>query len=247
MENEEALRKAAQDGDDLLVKKFLAMGVPQTGNEMGETPLLLATSCYITEPKFVNVVRSLLNAGAKINEQNQDGNAAIHNAAFRGSLEIVELLLDNGADIELEGELGMVPLGLAATKRNHAIVNILVKRLVDENKFSRKQVEWMHNVENKTQQLNVYRALQSIFQQTEALKSLIDFGAVDAIHQGLKRYRESSILSSGLQLLGQCVKIPEGAEAARKADTKNILAQVCKDHASDAIIQHLANEVTSEL
>ena len=35
----------------------------------------------------------------------------------------------------------MVPLGLAATKKHHAVVNALVKKLNEDKKFSPKQVE----------------------------------------------------------------------------------------------------------
>lgn len=35
----------------------------------------------------------------------------------------------------------MVALGVAATKKHHAVVNILVRKLVEDKKFSKKQVE----------------------------------------------------------------------------------------------------------
>ena len=39
----------------------------------------------------------------------QDGNNAVHNAAANGNLEIMELLLEYNADLEMEGEVGIIP------------------------------------------------------------------------------------------------------------------------------------------
>ena len=39
----------------------------------------------------------------------QDGNNAVHNAAANGNLEIMELLLEYNADLEMEGEVRIIP------------------------------------------------------------------------------------------------------------------------------------------
>lgn len=36
----------------------------------GDTPLHLATSCYLTQPEYVEVVRELLENGADVNGKN---------------------------------------------------------------------------------------------------------------------------------------------------------------------------------
>lgn len=43
----------------------------------GDTPLLLATACYLTQPQFVEVVRSLLDHGADVNHKNKVSTARL--------------------------------------------------------------------------------------------------------------------------------------------------------------------------
>ena len=40
-------------------------------SKAGETPLFLATTSYVTEPKYVEVVRELLEDGADVNAANK--------------------------------------------------------------------------------------------------------------------------------------------------------------------------------
>lgn len=246
-DKEAALREAACKGDAATITQLLGEGVAQKGDEAGDTPLLLATSCYLTQPKYVEVVRELLDYGADVNGKNADGNAAIHNTAANGHLEIMELLLENGADFELEGELRMVPLGLAATKKHHAVVNCLVKKLVEDKKFSPKQVEWMNNAENEIQQLHIYRALTAIFVERVALIGLVQFGVIDAIIKGMKKFTKISIQTSALQLLSSAIAIKEGLEAAKTSNVKQAVIDACKEHSGDAVVTHLMNEVIKNL
>ncbi|XP_066931717.1 uncharacterized protein [Clytia hemisphaerica] len=293
-EKEEELRKAANSGNVVIVNQLLEEGVAQTADEAGDTPLLLATSNYFTQPEYVEVVRSLLDYKGDINHKNKFGNAAIHNTASNGHLEICELLLDNGANYETEGEMGIVPLGIAATKKHHAVVNCLIKRLVEEKKFSSKQVEvcffftvffvffiqnsthsvqklipleshvlclhvrenlqiapWMSNAENNMQQMHIYRALTGIFADKVALAGLVNFGVIQSIVKGMKKYQKISIQTSALQLLITILSTNEGLEKAKsETSLKSDLNEACKDFASDAsddVVSHLLNEVLNKL
>jgi len=246
-EGEVALRTAAKEGDNVAITKLLGEGVKQTVDEYGDTPLLLATSNYITEPKFVETVRSLLDADADVNTKNKDGNAAVHNAASNGNLEIMELLLEYGADLEMEGELKMVPLGLAATKKHHAVVNLLVKRLVEEKKFSNKQVEWMNTAETESQQQSIYRALTSIFHEKSVVQELLKFGIIDAILRGMKKFSKKSIQTSALQLLKQVISLEEGVVIAKKSNVKEVSIEACKQYSGDPVVEHLLHNVVSSL
>jgi len=247
-EKEAELRKAANSGNMELVNQLLEEGVAQTADEAGDTPLLLATSNYFTQPEYVEVVRSLLDYKGDVNHKNKFGNAAIHNTASNGHLEICELLLDNGANYETEGEMGIVPLGIAATKKHHAVVNCLIKRLVEEKKFSSKQVEWMNNAENNMQQMHIYRALTGIFADKVALAGLVNFGVIQTIVKGMKKYQKISIQTSGLQLLITILSTNEGLEKAKsETSLKNDLTEACKDFASDDVVSHLLNEVLNKL
>ena len=90
----------------------------------GTTPLMAAAglgpSTYTpTEPRGLRstggeeAVRVLLAAGADINQVNEADFTALHGAAFRGLNEIVELLVEHGADIDARDFRGRTPFRLA--------------------------------------------------------------------------------------------------------------------------------------
>ena len=90
----------------------------------GTTPLMaaagLGAATYTPrEPRGLRseggeeAVRVLLAAGADINRVNEADFTALHGAAFRGLNEIVELLVENGADIDARDFRGRTPFRLA--------------------------------------------------------------------------------------------------------------------------------------
>lgn len=62
-------------------------------------------------------------ANKKINNKNQFGDAALH--SFAGSKNMVDLLLDKGADPNIKNSEGKTPIILAATKKRLSSVKIL--------------------------------------------------------------------------------------------------------------------------
>ena len=60
------------------------------------------------------VVKALLEFGADPNAATEDGETALHIAAFAGCDECVQPLLDAGANVEARTELGKTPLMNAA-------------------------------------------------------------------------------------------------------------------------------------
>ena len=90
----------------------------------GTTPLMaaagLGAATYtpreprgIRAPAGEEAVKVLLAAGADINRVNEADFTALHGAAFRGLNEIVELLVENGADIDARDFRGRTPYRLA--------------------------------------------------------------------------------------------------------------------------------------
>ena len=90
-------------GDLNVIKQHIAAGSNLDEKEptVGSSPLISAAVFGKTE-----VARMLIEAGADVNLQNNDGSTALHTAAFLCRLEIVELLLDNGIDKELVNNFG---------------------------------------------------------------------------------------------------------------------------------------------
>src|SRR5437763_9378021 len=56
---------------------------------------------------------------------------ALHKAAFNGHMEIMELLMEGGADTKAESSFRSTVLHLAAQKSHDAVVRLLVEEEVD--------------------------------------------------------------------------------------------------------------------
>jgi ankyrin repeat protein len=90
----------------------------------GTTPLMVAAglgrSTYTPQqrrgrrsPGAEEAVKLLLRAGARIDVVNEADYTALHGAAFRGLNEVVELLVDSGADINARDFKGRTPYRIA--------------------------------------------------------------------------------------------------------------------------------------
>jgi len=77
--------------------------------ESGSTPLTLAAFLGRGD-----LVRRLLEAGARVDGRNADGSTALHGACVGGRAESLELLLERGASLEVTDERGSTPLHAAA-------------------------------------------------------------------------------------------------------------------------------------
>ena len=84
-------------------------------------PLLLAAW-----RSFPRIAEDLIQRGAEVNAINgYDGNTALHYAAMKGSRELVELLLANGADPTVKNKAGLTPADEAEKAGNKDIADIL--------------------------------------------------------------------------------------------------------------------------
>ncbi|KAM0900673.1 hypothetical protein ACQ4PT_020500 [Festuca glaucescens] len=78
--------------------------------------------------------RFLLDHGADLHQENEEGITVIHLAAMKGKSEIVKLLLSRGADVDAKSEEG-TPLHLAAVKGHESTVEVLLEHHADINKL----------------------------------------------------------------------------------------------------------------
>lgn len=108
-----------------VVDRLLTAGAdPKSrGGTMGTTALIIAVSAASREPGYETIVKSLLDKGAPLNDQQEsfEQNSALHAAAAAGHLEIVRMLLAAGADVALKNRFEKTPLDLA-TEHDHAPV-----------------------------------------------------------------------------------------------------------------------------
>lgn len=95
MGNMEAVRRHIAAGSDLNVKE----------PSMDSTPLISASVFGKTE-----VAIALIEAGADVNLQNNEGSTALTSAAFLCRTEIVKMLLEHGADKSIRTNAGSTAL-----------------------------------------------------------------------------------------------------------------------------------------
>lgn len=103
--------RAAQSGDLVLMKLLLEQGAdPKINTDDGVTPLMVASGIgwvegvtYEWSPKqTLETVKMLLDLGADVNAQDKvDGRTALMGAAHKGRNDVIELLVQHGADLSL--------------------------------------------------------------------------------------------------------------------------------------------------
>ena len=89
----------------------------------GSTPLLWALEGH--NFKDGSFIRLLLERGADINAQYEDGWTSLHVASFNGALEVVRLLLEHGADMEVKNNVSKTALQVAANRGREKVVELL--------------------------------------------------------------------------------------------------------------------------
>lgn len=99
----------------------------ESADDRGRTPLILAAR----EMAGPEVVRTLLDLGARIDAADRSGDTALSLAAWRGSSEVVSLLLARGAAFPASGPSGRQLLGRAVSKGLPELFARLVEKGVD--------------------------------------------------------------------------------------------------------------------
>jgi hypothetical protein len=89
------------------VKQHIAVGSDLNEKDPfgGSSPLI--TAAIFDKPEMAKL---LIDAGADINFQNNDGSTALISAAFFGRPEIVQMLLEKGADKTIKNKYGTTAL-----------------------------------------------------------------------------------------------------------------------------------------
>lgn len=126
------LHGAAAAGSLPAVELLLDLGAePDVIDAGGHTPLYcVANECK--EAGSANVVRALIRAGARVNARDGVKHCtALHMAARRGNVEIAEVLLECGADIEARDSLGDTPLRRSVNCGQTRVAALLLSRGAD--------------------------------------------------------------------------------------------------------------------
>ena len=90
----------------------------------------------IEENDLAQVKFALRHHRAKINEQDAQGVTVLQRSCFRGKLEIVRLLVENGAELEVRDEQGWTCLHYAANGGHVDVVSFLLNSFADVTAMS---------------------------------------------------------------------------------------------------------------
>ena len=139
-DNWTSLHWAAFQGKVEVVRALLDHGAnAKLETKGGETALhLVARGKYDSEEHGVGVAQLLLEQGVDVHVQSKIYGTALHCAAIGGRFNIVQLLLDRGANPRAENEQGRTPLhsvsrGKESREHGVRIARLLLERGVDVN------------------------------------------------------------------------------------------------------------------
>ena len=91
----------------------------------------LITSIYLNDIK--NIKEALENGADVYFQDEQSGMSPLHVAILQNNRDIVELLLEKGADVNLQNNSGDTPLHFAIAGENVELCNLLLNAGADVN------------------------------------------------------------------------------------------------------------------
>jgi len=152
-------------------------------------------------------LQSLLKQKVDVNAAQGDGMTALHWAAFRDDTEMVQLLIQAGADVKATTRIGaMTPLVMACNNGSAAMVNLLLKAGADFNAA---------NTVNGSTPLMIAAAAGN----PEAVKVLLDHGAEVNVKE--KAHGQTPLMFAAAMNRGEVVRML----AAKGADL-NVVTKV---------------------
>ncbi len=138
------LHSAVKMGDINQIKLLIEHHVDiNAKEENGITPLHITAR----EGIHIDVAYLLLKSGADSNAKENDGATSLHNAVKRNDIGMVELLLENGADVDASigaQEKKVTPLHVAAMGEDITVVKLLLDRGANVNAQEDKGLTPLH-------------------------------------------------------------------------------------------------------
>jgi len=131
----------------------------------------------------MDIVRLLLDRGAKPNIPEEHGNSPLHTAAKQGHIGIVQLLLNNGADPNLENDYGETPLYLAFQNDHDNVEHLLLEKGARPEKeyFETKLVLAIEHGNARDVRNQLLSGVNINFDQSEPLRAAVRNGHKDIV------------------------------------------------------------------
>ncbi len=154
-EGRTALLQAATTQNVELIKELLQAGADvNLRNATGETALKAIVRRGNLDEGKPAIARLLLDAGTRIDTQDEAGYTALADAAIARHVELVTLLCERGADVSLQNGKGISPLAQAIINKAFAVIRILLKYEKDLNRLDKYGSTMLHSaVLNKEYEL----------------------------------------------------------------------------------------------
>ncbi|XP_064386307.1 cingulin-like isoform X3 [Halichondria panicea] len=123
-----ALHYAVANGNFPVARQFVGLRCCRTGlmNKAGYTPLMLAAACCVEVGEHKDIMGHLVDRGDINKAADKDQRTALMLAACSGSLEMVSLFLEKGADVNLRDKDGSSALMFASQSGHTEIVGSLL-------------------------------------------------------------------------------------------------------------------------
>ncbi len=152
--------EALQTGNSETVKQLIEEGINVNILRESATPLMVAASKGQT-----GIAEIILQAGANINEKNEDGWTALHKAAYeQDKTEIIDLLMQSGSDVEAKNRFGKTPLQLAEEKNHRDIVRVIKNHLQQQSLDVQEWEDFLNTADGKPyKQTRRYESLAPLF------------------------------------------------------------------------------------
>ncbi|KYO45257.1 transient receptor potential cation channel, subfamily N, member 1 isoform A [Alligator mississippiensis] len=133
-ENYTALHIAAQHCRPLVVQTLLGFGaqVQPKGGQAEETPLHIAARIREGE----KVAEMLLNSGADVNVEQENGETAMHVAARHGNRRMIAALIEEGGKLTWPSKAGECPLHIAVRHCHLPVVEEILNYLAKEKSLA---------------------------------------------------------------------------------------------------------------
>jgi ankyrin repeat protein len=192
---------AIASGDIGAVQKFIDEKMNVNITRSGVTPLMLASS-----KGHPAVVRLILQAGANINEQSEDGWTALHKAANdQEETAVVDLLMESGINIEAKNRAGKTALQVAEEAHHRDIVRVIKKHRQQLDADAQEWEEFLNTPEGRPFKLSRRRdSLAILFKLWWLPLLLLGVGGL------LLGFLFNAVLLAGIigVMTGLCVSLP---------------------------------------